>query len=316
MIDHHSLGRLYPALVKTRHSAPVRIVAALPLLPSQCLRARSSYPCFAVDIEGTMGMGAVISHALRLCRYAEIKGLAPVITSSNPLYSAGPGEDCLAPYLGADHRRQPKGRPLRFRHTYSLLHLRVPRHMPLPVASRLLSTHFQVRGTLETRIDGVLADIPSAVFDLSLHYRGTDKVLEADEVSFHRFEEEVRRHVRLGGGLKNVFLATDNPDFERFVRTRWPETTFTTFNLGAASEGATPRHFSKRPPEEKAVEALVNVVLLGKAPRCIRTSSYLSAVSKILNPALVTVTLNRTFHASPLFPEREILAEEQLKRQA
>jgi hypothetical protein len=52
------------------------------------------------------------------------------------------------------------------------------------------------------------------------------------------------------------------------------------------------------------------MLLLSMAPTCIRSSSYLSAISKIMNPNLRTVTLTRDHWGSRAYPEFEILAEE------
>lgn len=311
MNKREAFGRLYPPLVKVRHAPPVRIVAALPIVPSQVLRARRNAPVFAVDIEGVMGMGAVLSHGLRLCRYAESHGLVPRITSTNPLYSAGPGQDCLGPYLGSAEQAAVQVLPLRYRHSESLFHLRIPRRLRLDHANRLLAAWFRPREAITAAVDSVLAEAGRSSFDLTIHVRGTDKILEAEAVSFTTVEAAVARHVSAGGALDHVFLATDDAAFEAFARARWPGTAFTTYNLGGPpSPSGWPRHFSGMPPEQKALEALVNMVLLSKAPRCIRTSSYMSAISKILNPVLITETLNRMRAGSRLFPEHEIHAEE------
>jgi hypothetical protein len=64
---------------------------------------------------------------------------------------------------------------------------------------------------------------------------------------------------------------------------------------------------------DKAIEALVNIVAIGRSPVCIRTSSHLSAWSKILNPGMQTFTLNRPHDWMPQFPEAEIADLEALE---
>lgn len=305
-----TFGPMYAVLVKARHSHPVRMGSAMAMLPSQYLRARANPRSFAVDIEGVMGMGAVLAFALRLYHHAELRGLEPHIVSTNPLYSSGPGIDCLAPYLGAEGRPSALRRPLRFRNSESLFHLHIPCHLPLSTASRLFWTHLTPKDAVRRRVDAVLAAVPDRRFDLSLHYRGTDKFLEAERTGFGTFEAAIGRHQAGGGLLRHVFLATDDPAFEELARERWPATVFSTFNLGAPKDVGTPRHFSEMRPEDKALEAIVNMFLLAEAPRCVRTSSYMSALSKIVNPTLRTVTLNRTFNRALAFPEHEIVAGE------
>jgi len=79
----------------------------------------------------------------------------------------------------------------------------------------------------------------------------------------------------------------------------------------APSPPGTPRHFSALSPADKALEALVNIHALARAPVCIRTSSYLSAISALVAPAMRTVTVNRTIGRAAPFPEAELLACEQ-----
>lgn len=303
-------GPFYGPLVKARHSYPMRMASGLAVLPSQHLRARRNPGTLAVDIEGVMGMGALLAFALRLYHYAEVQGLRPRIVSTNPLYSTGRGVDCLEPHLGSDHHSFPPSQALRFHNFESLFYLRIPRHLSLERASSLFWRYLPPRKEINQLVDSALVKVPTGQFDLSLHYRGTDKVLEAEAAKLNLVEAAVGRHQAAGGLLRHVFLATDDPAFERFVIDRWPRTTFSTFNLGRPADAEVPRHFSNLRPEDKTVEAIVNMLLIARAPACIRTVSYMSALSKIMNPTLRTHTLNRTFDGSKAFPEHEILADE------
>ncbi len=298
---------MYRPLVRTRHSRSLRLASALPSLPSKCLTQRRNRPHFSVDITGVMGMGAVLSHAIRFCRYAETQGWLPQISSSNPLYSVGPGVDCLTPYLETATSRLAL-RPLRFQHSESFFHLPIPKSLELEDASRIFWEFFRPREFVVAQVDALLADVAIQQFDLSLHYRGTDKFIEANTVSFESFEDAIIRHTLAGGRLRHVFLATDDGSFEAKMRARWPDTEFTTFNLGGPCAPGIPRHFSDISPQDKALESIVNMLLLARAPTCIRSSSYMSGMSKILNPELRTVTVNRTLKGRLLFPEWEIVS--------
>lgn len=256
-------------------------------------------------------MGAVLAEALLMCQYAENNGLIPFITSTNPLYSTDSGKDFINHYLGPEHQKStPRLLPIRYHTLWNFYHLKFEKHAPLPVASKLFWTYFLPKPIITDRVDAVLAAIPHQKFDLSIHYRGTDKVLEAPLISFEAYDKAIRDYQTGGGNLNSVFLATDNPDFELFIRQRFPSTNFNTYNLGAPMDATRGRHFSDMSPEDKAIESLVNMFLLAAAPTCIRGASFMSALSKIINPTLKTITLNRTHWGSDGFPENEILAEE------
>jgi hypothetical protein len=305
------LGPLFAPLSKAKHSRASRIIVATLWLPSQLIRKHLNYPYFAVNISSAKGMGAVLVEALLMCHYAEKNGLTPRITSTNRLYAPRSSEDFINLYLGpADQVHGPNLRPMRFNTLWSFYHLNFAHHMSLAEANQLFWAYFPPKPMIIGRVDAVLAGIPNRKFDLSVHYRGTDKVLEAPLVGFEVYEKAILDYQARGGSLQSVFLATDDTDFEAFVRQRFPRTVFTTYNLGSTFDTSRGRHFSDMNPEDKSIEALVNMFLLAAAPTCIRGASYMSAISKILNPALRTVSLNRTHWGSSGFPEYEILAEE------
>lgn len=104
--------------------------------------------------------------------------------------------------------------------------------------------------------------------------------------------------------LKSVFLATDEPKFEEALKSRFKDINFITYNRGGSVAPGVPRHFSNMRGEDKAIEAIVNIILLSKCKTLIRTRSYLSAISIILNPSIDVFTFGST--NSPVFPENVI----------
>ncbi len=307
------LGPLFKPLSKIKHSRASRILVAMTWLPSQILRAHYNRPFFAVDISSSKGMGAVLTEALLMCQYAEENELIPKIISTNPLYASNVGCDFISLYLGlAEQSELPSLCYMRFRTLWSFYHLKFTDHLSITLANRLFWTYFAPRPVILDKVDNVLMNIPDHKFSLSIHYRGTDKALEAPLVHFELYEKAVHNHQLGGGSIQSIFLATDDENFETFVRQRFPHTQFTTYNLGTSVDTSRGRHFSNMSPEDKAIESLVNMFLLAAAPTCIRGASYMSAISKILNPELQTITLNRTHWGSSGFPELEILAEEDI----
>lgn len=301
---------LHRRLVWARHSPLVRRTVALSMLAGQRARARRNHPYFAVDIRGRMGMGAVLAHAIVLNRYAEARDLIPRVMSTNPLYSLA-GRDFLSEYLGPD--AAPVDRhlePLRFDNLESIAFLGIDHHVSIVEANRIFRTYLHPKPVIADLVEAVLTELSIQQFDLSIHYRATDKYLEGAVVAYDSVERAIGRHVNNGGLVDVVLLATDDVQFEEFLRSRLPGTSFITYTRAQPTDRMAPRHFSDMTPEDKAIEALVNILLLARAPRCIRTTSYMSAISKIANPWLVTETLNRTYTGSRLFPEYEVLAEE------
>lgn len=310
------LGPLFGPLSKAKHSRASRILLATMWLPSQVLRAQRNRPYFAVNMTSRNGMGALISEALLVCAYAEKNNLIPVVSSTNPLYASRRNADFIGLYFD---RPLPDSwprdlKPMTFHTPWSFYHLDFPRHMPLADASRLFHTYFLPKAAIRERVDSVLAATDGGPFELSVHYRGTDKAFEAPLVRFELFADALRAHQQTNGGLETVFLATDDSAFEAFIRQTFRGTRFVTYNLGTPVDPSRGRHFSDLSPENKAIEAIVNMFLIASSKTCIRCSSYLSAVSKIINPALRTCTLNKTHWGSEAFPEFELHQDESVTR--
>ena len=309
-------GPFFPILSRAKHSEASRFLVATAALPSQLVRARHNKPYFAVDLNARKGMGAVVSEALLICNYAERNGLIPLITSTNPLYASTKGADFLTNYLGIASEYPTKNIwPMQFHTLWSFYHLPFSRHASLADANRLFWKYLSPKPIITDKVKACLDSVPAKQFDLSIHYRGTDKSLEAPLPTYEVYEHSIIHYEQPYGKVDNIFLATDDAGFEAFIRKRFPLKRFVTFNLGDPSDTSRGRHFSDLSPENKAIEALVNMFLLAAAPACIRGASYMSAISKIINRKLMTITVNRTHGGSNLFPEYEIENEARASKQ-
>lgn len=258
----------------------------------------------AVDIERPMGMGALLMQALIMHHHAERHLLTPAIVSSSRLFAAPAEADFLARWF----ERPALVAPLLNGAARDHLFWHVIDDAPdLAGAADLLARHFRPTAALLDPVATALAG--RTAFDLTVHFRGTDKISESGEVGqpmmFAVLDAELERR----GGVADLFLATDEPGFATALRRRWRKVEITMFERGSVPEGQA-RHFSRLDPHDKALEALGNIWLLGKAPLCIRTSSFLSGMAKVVAPPLVTRTINRAPGFDRRFPERDILAEE------
>lgn len=296
-----AMGPIYPWAMRAKGSRPARVLLAYPGgIPYMAARARDSRR-IAIDITSPIGFGAVISHALLLHAFAESAGLTCHVRATSPLYSER-GEDILARYF----ERAPWPRdlaPLRASAREFLIQCIRPAHIPLAEAQRLFFRHFRPSAELRDTIDAAASDVQR--FDLAVHFRGTDKFLESGSVDRSAIMALIAAELA-GIAAPHIFLATDDTVFATAVRAAFPAARFSSYDLGQVGPGV-PRHFSDLAPSDKALEALVNIFLISRAPVCIRTSSYLSSISALANPRQRTVTINRTINKHTPFPEREIL---------
>lgn len=302
----------YSSLIRARHSKALRTACAFAAYPIQKILQAGNDNYFAVNICGSMGYGALLTHLIKVTKYAHIHGKIPHVISISQLYSANLREDCIAPYIRSKKIDRPISRNLHYisvKNEQNLDVFGVPQHMNLVEANMLFNEYYEFQDIIHDTVQNIMRKAEVAEFDLSIHYRCTDKQFEAPTVPLDRFTEYLKTILTEKHRYKNVFIATDSDLFNAKIQDLFHSTKVTSFQLGHVNAGE-PRHFSSLPNQDKALEAIVNMILLSKSKLCIRTASYLSAWSKILNPALETITLNRTFGGSTLFPERQICAAE------
>jgi hypothetical protein len=299
--------RFYSSVRNLQYTRTASFLLAAPRFPAQLLYQHANAPYFPFDFRIAVGMGAMLTHVVQLLAYAEQKKLLPACRISNPLYSSG--ADVFSEYF-ALRSQTPAERELFF-HTirtaedYTLF--RPAAELPLTEMSRVFHKYLTFSCRVRDTVENFLLRAPRFP-RLGIHYRGTDKRFEAPEVDFELVFTTVEAHLdAIDGDL--VFLATDSNEFSQAIRSRFPWIVFISYDSEASLKIDGPRHFSSLSPDAKAMEAIVNMLLLSRCDVCIRTASQLSAWSRILNSDLKTVSLNRPF-MSTAYPEREIWNEE------
>ncbi|MEG8222715.1 hypothetical protein OSJ57_19150 [Sphingomonas sp. HH69] len=304
------LGSLYPVLMGIKGARSVRMARALPGALSYLSYRKGAKRRFGLDIDAPIGMGAVIAHALLHYAHFSREECMLYLRATSPLYSEG-GRDVLAEFFERDPWPADLAQiPASAAEYLTFWERRA--HLDLAQARRLYAQHFRPNARLRAAIEQAAEGV--ARYDLSIHFRGTDKFLESGKVAHEVMLERLAPELT-GLSSPNVFLATDDAGFSAAVRHAFPSARFTSYDLGEVGDGV-PRHFSQLPPSAKALEALVNIYLIARAPVCIRTSSYLSSVSALVNPDMRTVTIDKTRSKHTPFPEFELLEAEALRASA
>lgn len=298
------LGRAYAPLLRIKGSPTMRAACALPGAVPYGIERAAHRAAIGVDITSAVGMGGVMAHVLLLHSHFERTGTAGFVQATSPLYSTS-GKDFLAEFF--ERPAWPAGcRPLTRPATEFLVHWLRAGHIELDHARRLFAQYFRPNPMLQAAVDAAAAGTDQ--FDFSVHFRGTDKFLESGEVSYAQMLEVLDLELA-SLEAPRIFLATDDAAFAAAIRSRFPAARFVSYDLGKVADGI-PRHFSTLAPHEKALEAAVNIFLLARAKACVRTSSFLSAMAALANPAMRTVTINAPLRRDAPFPEAEILANE------
>lgn len=292
------------------HSDRARRTQALPAaVRFRLARPRIGQRPVEFDIAGEMGLGAMLTQAVRVLRLAEHEGLRARIRFTNPLYASAPGRDWLGDLLvQTDAPEGPAALRVQVRNNWDY-ELLSPHSMPtLGEAAALFDRHFTLSAGIEAELALALDRLGPLDAAIGVHFRGTDKALEARLATSVQIVDAIGR-VRAETGWTRLFLATDEPAFEAALRAALPDMTILTYAYaGITTAAGVPVHFSDADGHAKAMDAMMLILLLSRCGWLVRTPSYLSSWSQLLNPDLPTTLVAAEGLRFPRFPDREIIA--------
>lgn len=242
-----------------------------------------------MDISARMGLGAILLHAALLDSYFAEYDKPPQIEATGSLYTASQ-DDIFTSLIPL---RRPDSRPghrisYRFSQDISLnLSASVPTFQAM--RERFISLF-----DLEIRYGQSAHHFINQMGQpfVAVHYRGSDKALEADPVTPGLAITKLREAARMAG-TDCIFVASDEISFIDQVRNEFHNTHWLRDQLFAS--GDRPAHFSGAEPQLLARDALVNLLVMSHAVHLVRTSSNLSlAAALTASPGTLVTTLNHS----------------------
>lgn len=154
-------------------------------------------------------------------------------------------------------------------------------------AHTLIERYIKVHQEILQEVDEFYSRYLKEAVLIGVHYRGTDKNLEAEEVSYSAVADKVREH--LEDASYKIFVATDEPEFLNYMQEEFAGKVYA---IDAQRIQGKPVHYTSKKCFLKGKEALIDCLLLAKTHLLIRTNSNLSAVSAYFNPQVPVVNLN------------------------
>ena len=143
---------------------------------------------------------------------------------------------------------------------------------------------------------------------IGIHYRGTDKIGEAPQVQYEKVVNTIAFAMKKDKNLNILFVSSDDQNFINYLSTKIKNIPIVWRDDYSRSSDNTAVHLnSKLNKNEVNRDAVINLILLSKCNFLIKTSSFLSDISKLLSPELPTVVLNRPYDWALWFPCREII---------
>lgn len=151
---------------------------------------------------------------------------------------------------------------------------------------------------------------------ISIHYRGTDKIREAERVTYEQAIERTMNVLEaVGTKDTKLFVATDEKDFIAYIsehinidRVVWRE------DIYRSSDG-NPLHAGPnkmRSGSDKyrlGKDALIDTYILSKSRFLVRTCSFLSGWASVFNSELPILMLNKPHANSTWFPDRMLISK-------
>ena len=263
----------------------------------------------AFDIVGAMGFGATLTHMLVLLDYCDRRGLVPAIRISNRFYrrDGRRPNDWFGDFFVGLSRGQRK--------RSFLLYAKVqcnedyPRvfadSIDIARANAVFNKYVAITGAAigiadafaRTTFQGKHARRP-----LSRH----EQVQRGAASGVGVVEAAVREAIVADPEIATVFVASDEPEFSRWLAARGLGVELCSYDSHEVATGGGANYLSDGDGQRKGLEALVTILLLAKCHTVVRTPSHLSAWAKILNPEQEVVMLARPYESAMAFPERPI----------
>jgi hypothetical protein len=157
----------------------------------------------------------------------------------------------------------------------------------------------------------VRLDLLVGAATLGVHFRGTDKKIEAHTIGWEAFCRLIETTLAEQPQLNNVFVSSDEQAFlDYFAKWNFP-VPISVAPARLLATGTTPVHFSGHPGLAIGREALVASLLLASCGYLVKTPSYLSAWSKVFNPSLPVKLAVPPREGAFWFPDSQIWTEQQ-----
>jgi hypothetical protein len=141
--------------------------------------------------------------------------------------------------------------------------------------------------------------------NLGVHYRGTDKGIEAAVVSCEQMIETVMQEVEKQI-FSTVFVASDEVAFIEELKASMPTSVRLVFRDHERSVNGRAIHHkeSENVGLQRAREAMIDSLLLGHVTLLVKTPSMLSGWAKVHRPDLPLILVGKLRPQARLFPDK------------
>ena len=168
-----------------------------------------------------------------------------------------------------------------------------------PSVFQLIQKYIRILEPVQKKVDQFIQDHFDDSYIICVHYRGTDKSIEAPRIGYEVVSNFVKQYIA-DEQLEHykIFVATDEAHFLSHMRFCFPNAVCAT--NARRSKNLHPIHPTTHLQSgyEKGEEALIDCLLLSKGDVLIRTNSNLSLWASYFNPKIPVFELNHRYTLS------------------
>jgi hypothetical protein len=269
---------------------------------------RRHQPALSLEISAKLvGFFAHLNWCIQIAFFCEEYGLIPRLSIVSPHYrDPGRSPNWLTYFFDVE----PVTKPDLVIGDLRQLHLGSRGEIPtIERGAALRAKYLPVRPEITQKVESFAAESMAGRNVLGVHYRGTDKTIEAPRVDREVIPQTIERYLQKNPSIDCLFVASDEESFIHYIREKFPAIPVVSHDDMYRS--TTTQNFYQQHLGEgnyrKGEEALINCLLLSRCNALIRTTSFLSAWASIFNPALPVVLLNRPYAKSLWYPEKLLI---------
>jgi len=172
---------------------------------------------------------------------------------------------------------------------------RVEKGMTREEVCAYVTKYIHVRPSIQSTVDRFVNKKFKGYYVIGIHYRGTDKVVEAPRTSYASAKAEIDKQLSQNQDKKcRIFVATDEQQFLDYLKECYGNKVIYDAEATRSTNGK-PKHENPLSPYAEGKHALIDCLLLSKTDILLRTSSNLSMASTFFNLNLPVIELSRRY---------------------
>jgi hypothetical protein len=302
----------------------VPIYLSRELIRPHICRARQSRSghLLVVEVNSWVGLFAHLETFLEISLHCQRYNLIPCFMSTSPQYvDPQRGPNWFQYFftnlqLSADDSEKIKHGQVPICRIEGIRQLGLPEdydpQLSLRIGPQLVHKYIGIKPHILEKVDAFVSSYFTNRSVLGIHYRGTDK--RASPISYSDFRNSIANFLKHNREFDCLFVSSDEQNFIDFIKNEFKDTLPVFYHDDhERSKTKIAIHRSKSGDRyQKAEEAVLNCLLLSRCGALIKTASFLSGWSKLFNPDLPVILLNRPLERELWFPDRELLFENQI----